>query len=101
VLVLITWVFFRAQDFPSAWRLLRSMFGAAGAAEPVLYWNGILAVGAVTVVMLASHWSMRDTTLEAAVERTPAWIIAAVWTAMLFGVIITQGSGNAFIYFQF
>jgi alginate O-acetyltransferase complex protein AlgI len=44
---------------------------------------------------------MRDTTLEAAVERTPAWIIAAVWAAMLFGVVTTQGSGNAFIYFQF
>ncbi len=101
VLVLITWVFFRAQDFPSAWLLLRSMFGAEGSGEPVLYWNGILAVAAVTVVMLATHWRMRDTTLEAAVERTPAWIIAAVWAAMLFGVITTQGSGNAFIYFQF
>jgi alginate O-acetyltransferase complex protein AlgI len=89
VLVLITWVFFRARDFPSAWLLLRSMFGAAGAGEPVLYWNGIFAVAAVTVVMLASHWRLRDTTLEAAVERTPAWIIAAVWAAMLFGVITT------------
>jgi hypothetical protein len=35
------------------------------------------------------------------VERTPAWIIGAVWAAMAFAVITTQGSGNAFIYFQF
>jgi alginate O-acetyltransferase complex protein AlgI len=101
LLVLITWVFFRAQDFPHAWLLLRSMFGAVGEGEPVLYWNGILAVAAVTAVMLTTHWRMRDTTLEAVVERTPAWIIAGVWAAMLFGVITTQGSGDAFIYFQF
>jgi alginate O-acetyltransferase complex protein AlgI len=101
LLVLITWVFFRARAFPSAWLLLRSMFGAAGEGERVLYWNGIIAVATVTAVMLTTHWRMRDTTLEAAVERTPAWIIAAVWTAMLFAVITTQGSGDAFIYFQF
>ena len=56
---------------------------------------------AVTAVMLAAHWRMRDTTLEAVVERTPAWVIAAVWTLMVFATITTQGSGNAFIYFQF
>jgi alginate O-acetyltransferase complex protein AlgI len=99
--VLLTWVFFRARDFPSAWGLLRSMFGLAGEGRKVLYWNGILAVAAVTAVMLVAHWRLRDTTLEAAVERTPAWIIAAVWAAMVFAVIATQGSGNAFIYFQF
>ena len=101
VLVLVTWVFFRARDFPSAWRMLRSMAGLGEEATKVLYWNGILAVAVVTAVMLVSHWRMRDTTLEAVVERTPAWIIGAVWTLMAFAVIITQGSGNAFIYFQF
>ena len=101
LLVLLTWVFFRARDFPSAWGLLRSMFGLAGEGRKVLYGNGIIAVAAVTAVMLVAHWRLRDTTLEAAVERTPAWIIAAVWAAMVFAVIATQGSGNAFIYFQF
>jgi alginate O-acetyltransferase complex protein AlgI len=100
-LVNLTWVFFRAPDFPSAWRLIQSMFGFAGEAKKVLYWNGITEVVVVTMVMLIVHWRMRDTTLEAVVERTPAWIIGAVWAAMAFAVITTQGSGNAFIYFQF
>jgi alginate O-acetyltransferase complex protein AlgI len=100
-LVNITWVFFRARDFPTAWRLLRSMFGIGEAAEKVLYWNGIAAVAVVTAVMLASHWYMRDTSLEAVVERTPAWLLGAVWAAIVFAVLTTQGSGNAFIYFQF
>ncbi len=101
VLVNITWVFFRARDFPSAWRLLQSMAGIAGKAEKVLYWNGLLEVSVVTAVMLVAHWRLRDTTLEAVVERTPAWIVGAIWAAMVFAVITTQGSGNAFIYFQF
>ncbi|HEX6104742.1 MAG TPA: MBOAT family O-acyltransferase [Gemmatimonadales bacterium] len=101
VLVNFTWVFFRARDFSSAWRLLRSMVGLGEGAGKVLYWNGILAVALVTAVMLVSHWRMRDTTLEAVVERTPAWVLGAVWAAMAFAVVISQGSGNAFIYFQF
>jgi D-alanyl-lipoteichoic acid acyltransferase DltB (MBOAT superfamily) len=101
VLVNITWVFFRARDFPSAWRLLQSMAGLADKAEKVLYWNGLLEVSVVTAVMLVAHWRLRDTTLEAVVERTPAWIVGAIWAAMVFAVITTQGSGNAFIYFQF
>jgi alginate O-acetyltransferase complex protein AlgI len=101
VLVNITWVFFRARDFPSAWHLLQSMAGLADKAEKVLYWNGLLEVSVVTAVMLVAHWRLRDTTLEAVVERTPAWIVGAIWAAMVFAVITTQGSGNAFIYFQF
>ena len=101
ILVNVTWVFFRARDFPSAWRLLESMVGLGDSAEKVLYWNGILMVTLVTVAMLAAHWRLRDTRLEAVVERTPAWLIGAVWAAMVFAIITTQGSGNAFIYFQF
>ncbi|MBA3894021.1 MAG: MBOAT family protein [Gemmatimonadales bacterium] len=101
VLVNLTWVFFRARDFPSAWRMIRSMLGVAPEAQRVLYWNGIIAVTVVTAVMLLVHWRMRETTLAAVVERTPAWVIGAIWAAMVFGVITTQGSGNAFIYFQF
>jgi D-alanyl-lipoteichoic acid acyltransferase DltB (MBOAT superfamily) len=101
LLVNLTWVFFRARDFTSAWRLLRSMAGLADGAEKVLYWNGIIEVAAVTTVMLVAHWRLRDTTLETMVERTPAWIVGAIWAAMVFTVITSQGSGNAFIYFQF
>jgi len=77
------------------------MFGFGEEAEKVLYWNGVVEVAVVTAVMLAVHWRMRDTSLEAVVERTPGWLIGAVWATMVFAVITTQGSGNAFIYFQF
>jgi alginate O-acetyltransferase complex protein AlgI len=45
--------------------------------------------------------AMRNTTLEAVLERTPSLVLASVWTLMAFAVVIEQGQGNAFIYFAF
>ena len=100
VLVNLTWVFFRAEDFPSAWRMLRSMLGATGG-EPVLPTVHVVEVVVVIALMLVVHWTMRNRSVEDVVARSPAWLLATVWAAMLFAIIITQGSGDAFIYFQF
>ena len=102
LLVNLTWVFFRAQDFPTAWRMITSMFGFApeDAATPLpTLW--IIQVVVTISALVAIHWRMRDTSIEAVVQKTPAWQIGLALGDMLFLVIITQGSGNAFIYFQF
>jgi alginate O-acetyltransferase complex protein AlgI len=44
---------------------------------------------------------MRAQTLEDAIARAPAPLISVVWAAMAFAIVIAQGTGNAFIYFQF
>jgi hypothetical protein len=44
---------------------------------------------------------MRDTSLEAVAERTPNWLLGIMLAAMAFLITITQGAGDAFIYFQF
>ena len=100
-LINITWVFFRAQDFGEASTMLASMFGLAAKPERVLYYNEIIPALVVVAGMVISHWRMRATSLEAAVAATPRWLIASVLAAMLFMLVITQGSDSAFIYFQF
>ncbi len=100
-LVNITWVFFRAQGFKEAWIYLGSMFGMAAKPEKVLYLNEIIPAAIVIAGMVFAHWRLRSTTLEAVAEKTPAWIIGAIIAAMLFMLVITQGSDSAFIYFQF
>jgi hypothetical protein len=35
------------------------------------------------------------------VARAPPLVVCAVWTLMAFMIIICQGAGSAFIYFQF
>jgi alginate O-acetyltransferase complex protein AlgI len=101
LLINITWVFFRAQSFPQAFGLIKSMFGLNPEGKPVLASIYIIEVTVVTLVMLMVHWRMRNTSLEAVVARTPWPVLGTVWGAMLFLIIITQGSGDAFIYFQF
>lgn len=100
-LVNITWVFFRAQSFGDAMMMLSSMFGLAKDPQKVLYLNAIIPALLVIGGMVLTHWLMRSTTKEAVIAKTPAWVIASVWTLMLFMLIITQGSDSAFIYFQF
>ena len=98
----LTWVFFRAQDFGTAWRMITSMFGFApadaGTPLPTLW---IIQVVGTIVAIVAIHWRMRDTSIERVVEKTPSWLIGVALAIMLFLIIITQGSGNEFIYFQF
>ena len=98
----LTWVFFRAQDFGMAWRMMTAMFGFApedaGTPLPTLW---IIQVVVTIVAMVVIHWRMRDTDIETVVQKAPAWLLGVTLAAMLFLIIITQGSGNAFIYFQF
>jgi hypothetical protein len=55
----------------------------------------------VTIGILVVHWFMRNRRLEEVVAKTPWWLTGLAWAGMLFAIVITQGSGNAFIYFQF
>ena len=98
----ITWVFFRATDFASSTRLILSMFGFApeDAATPLPTLYIVEVVSVISLIVIA-HWLMRNTTLEAVAEKLSKPILAFILAVMTFTIIITQGSGDAFIYFQF
>ena len=99
--VCIAWVFFRASDFTIASRMLGGMFGQHPQGDAILTTRELLQIGCVTAGLIAMHWAMRDNTFETAVMRLPPWTIAAIGSAMICAIIVTQGSSNAFIYFQF
>ncbi|MES2130590.1 MAG: MBOAT family O-acyltransferase [Pseudomonadota bacterium] len=101
VLVNVTWVFFRAHSFAGAWSVLGGMAGANGAAKPILTTALVACTAAIVTALVTAHWCMRTRTLESVVARAPAMLVAVVWAAMAFAIIIAQGEGNAFIYFQF
>jgi alginate O-acetyltransferase complex protein AlgI len=101
ILINITWVFFRAKDFTVASTMLTSMAGLAD--KPVAMIALLPMIYAMVIVggIVATHWAMRDKTLEIAVERTPAWVVAALLGIMSIAIVAEQGKGSAFIYFQF
>ncbi|HMI41626.1 MAG TPA: MBOAT family O-acyltransferase [Sphingomicrobium sp.] len=101
LLINVTWVFFRAKDFTVASNILRSMGGMA--VKPIAMIAALPMIYAMVIVagIVTTHWVMRDKTLELVVERTPAWIVGVVWSVMALAIVAEQGTGSAFIYFQF
>ncbi|MEO6005153.1 MAG: MBOAT family O-acyltransferase [Opitutus sp.] len=99
--VCLAWVFFRAADFATASRLLQAMLGTSHGGDAILTTREILQVAIVTLCLLVVHWRLRDSSIEAAVTRLPRWVVTTVWSTMVCAIILTQGNGSAFIYFQF
>jgi alginate O-acetyltransferase complex protein AlgI len=101
IAVLVAWVYFRASDFNVASRLIGGMFGRHPTGDAILSTREMLQVGIVTFFLLLAHWSLRDISIETAVQRLPRWVVTTAWFLMACAIILTQGSSNAFIYFQF
>ena len=97
----VTWVFFRAKTFPKAWQVLSGMFGMNPTPVPLIALVYLITTAMIVAGIVGAHWFMRQQTLESVVSRTHPAVLAAVWTAMAFAIVIEHGTGNAFIYFQF
>lgn len=102
VLVCVTWVFFRAKSFLSAFAITASMFGGGLDTRERLVegWDMFVCV-ASTVSLLGIHWLLRDKPLEDVIGRVPWWLISIVLAVMMFLMFTTPGEDRAFIYFQF
>jgi len=100
-LVCLGWVFFRSPDFPSAWKLFNSLFNISASGAQILPTLAIIQVTGVVIALLVSHFYLREKRLEHAMGQFPAWVVVGIWSIMLSGLILMQGGGNAFIYFQF
>lgn len=97
----ITWVFFRADSFGKATEMLQAMFFLKNDGEVVLQELYIIAVLLVTVILFTTHWLMRDTSVKAVAEKTSSWWVGIGWAVMIILLVIAQGTGEQFIYFQF
>ena len=97
----ITWVFFRARTFDTAWNMIKSMFYMQTDGENILATFNIIKVCVVISILFLCHWMMRNTSMKEASLKTSPWVLGVAWAIMLFLIVIAQGSGEQFIYFQF
>jgi alginate O-acetyltransferase complex protein AlgI len=100
-LVNVTWVFFRSSSFDQAWQLLASMFGQAKGGAALLTDLAIIKIAVIITLMVIAHWTMRNTTILAAVYKIPWWIVGIIWAILLLLIFWSQESSSSFIYFQF
>jgi alginate O-acetyltransferase complex protein AlgI len=97
----ITWVFFRADTFKKSWDMIKSMFYAQFEGEKILGNFDIIVTCTVIGLMFLCHWFMRNSSLKTLAQKTPAWALGLTWAILFFLIVISQGSGEQFIYFQF
>ena len=96
-----TWVFFRAKDFVTAKNMVGSLLYLNPDGEKVLESFEIIKVFTVISILFLCHWFMRNTSVENVAKKTPSWLLGIVWVIMFVLIVIAQGSGEQFIYFQF
>jgi len=101
VMVSIAWIFFRADNFHFAGAMMLSMFGLIKGGAAVLATLEIAKVGFAVAGLICAHWILHNSSLEKAMQRMTPVLIVLIWVVMAFAVMLTQGGGNAFIYFQF
>jgi hypothetical protein len=99
-LVCLTWVFFRAQDFATAFRFLAVMFTPSLSLDLVPRAEAVSVLTTV-LALLVGHWLLRNASLEEGVQRMPWWLRTAWIAGMLVLLALTPGDDRAFIYFQF
>ncbi len=100
-LITVTWVFFRAPDFTSAWRLLTAMFTRLPNGAILLTYLNIISVAVIIAATLLFHWKMRNTRILEMVNKMPVWLLGICWSVMLILLVLSQESSGSFIYFQF
>jgi alginate O-acetyltransferase complex protein AlgI len=81
--------------------VLKGMAGMQAKPDVLIPFGPMIIAIVIVSAIFGTHLTMRGTTLEAVIEKTPAVAIAGIWTLLLFAVIIEQGQGSAFIYFAF
>ena len=81
--------------------MLASMFGQTKQGIALLPTIDIIKVSVVITVMVILHWMMRNTSVVAVAQKTKWWVVGTVWAFLVIAIIISQKSGDSFIYFQF
>ncbi len=97
--VLVGWVFFRAESVGESWLILGNMIGlakSAGSGSVELGWALVL------VGFIVAHSCLRPGQLEEKAERLPSWTFAALYGTAVAIVLPFAATGDQpFIYFQF
>ena len=97
----ITWVFFRAREFETAWNMIKSMIYLNPDGTKVIQTFDIIKVLTLISILFVTHWFMRNTSVKEVSLKTSPVLLGIAWSIMVFLIAIAQGSGEQFIYFQF
>jgi alginate O-acetyltransferase complex protein AlgI len=96
-----TWVFFRAREFTTAKNMIMSMLYLNKDGVKLLEYFDLWKVLILSALLFVTHWYMRNYTVKIVASRSNPILFGLVWSILAFLILISQGSGEQFIYFQF
>ena len=103
VVMLVTWVFFRADSFPQAATIIAAMFRfdrlELHVIRELIHIKAVLVVGFMLVRQVWVYTKLSDSTL--ARSRASRWLQPVAIGLLIAACILLRGPGQAFIYFQF
>ncbi|PJA29557.1 MAG: membrane-bound O-acyltransferase family protein [candidate division Zixibacteria bacterium CG_4_9_14_3_um_filter_46_8] len=104
-LVLVSWVFFRANSLSDALFILRNMFNIdfahLGLRMFVYRFSWEVAIPSILTLVLV-HWVQRRISISQFLTQQPFWVRWPIYyVAVMYILIFGQFSEQAFIYFQF
>jgi hypothetical protein len=77
------------------------MFGESENGAAVLPTIDMIKVSVVTILLLSTHWFMRETSVINMAKSMRWWQVSIIWSLLLILIILSQKSSDSFIYFQF
>jgi D-alanyl-lipoteichoic acid acyltransferase DltB (MBOAT superfamily) len=95
----VTWVFFRATDFSSAFTLVLAM--AYPGVSGLLDQSEMFTVLFISTALLFVHWKLRDIGMERYMENMQWWVRGILMAFFLISIALVPTDERAFIYFQF
>lgn len=101
IMVNFTWVFFRAREFSTAKNMVTSMLFMNSDGEKIIETFEVTKVFLLVGILFICHWLMRNTSMKDVSLKVHPWVLGVIWAVMLFLIILSQGSSEQFIYFQF
>ncbi len=105
VLVLVTWVFFRAGSCGDAWAVLTAMAGQSDAMGKAvgfrMYEFAIVAASAMLVALEPAIFKMAERVGILWWWRVPFWLRGGAYASLTLVVLAFGGATQKFIYFDF
>jgi D-alanyl-lipoteichoic acid acyltransferase DltB (MBOAT superfamily) len=99
--VSLAWVLFRADSFGKAADLVAAMLQLLPSYDLYVTDAEVMVTIGVVGALLAVHWLLRNTTLEAAAASVPVAVRTVLVGLMAVAIALTTVEDRAFIYFQF
>jgi alginate O-acetyltransferase complex protein AlgI len=81
--------------------MIRSMFYLNPEGTKILGTFEIIKVLSLIGLVFVTHWFMRNTSVRAVSKKMSPVVLGLWWSVMFLLIVVAQGSGEQFIYFQF